>query len=208
MRLKWLVLVHLRYVSLVILVLYASFVCFQVLRAQGARKCILRPFGAFLGMDWIAYPWSQSLDEFEGLIFTLDIKQRAQPILSYSIPYSHAKNHPFHQKQSINSHAKPPLTYMHPNKANLANPTCIIYQHLYKTLSLHNIPLPPLSNLIHMHINPTYINQSFFSYYTQMHSHAFQEAKQHCAVSFPCIFSFPPCIHMHNQPSVTPIHSL
>ena len=38
MRLKWLVLVHLRYVSLVILVLYASFVCFQVLRGLGSKK--------------------------------------------------------------------------------------------------------------------------------------------------------------------------
>ena len=46
MRLKWLVLVHLRYVSLVILVLYASFVCFQVLRAKYAKGCLLEPFGA------------------------------------------------------------------------------------------------------------------------------------------------------------------
>ena len=51
---------------------------------------------------------------------------------------SHAKNHPFHQKQSINSHAKPPLTHMHPNKANLANPTCILYATLHHS-TIHSL---------------------------------------------------------------------
>ena len=55
MRLKWLVLVHLRYVSLVILVLYASFVCFQVLRAKYAKGCVLVHFGVVWGVKWIAY---------------------------------------------------------------------------------------------------------------------------------------------------------
>ena len=55
MRLKWLVLVHLRYVSLVILVLYASFVCFQVLRAKYAKGCLLVHFGVVWGVKWIAY---------------------------------------------------------------------------------------------------------------------------------------------------------
>ena len=58
-RLKWLVLVHLRYVSLVILVLYASFACFQVLRAKGANNCILESFGALLGTKWIAHVWAK-----------------------------------------------------------------------------------------------------------------------------------------------------
>ena len=46
-RLKWLVLVHLRYVSLVILVLYASFVCFQDHRTCLTKGCIVEHFGAF-----------------------------------------------------------------------------------------------------------------------------------------------------------------
>ena len=49
MRLKWLVLVHLRYVSLVSLVLYASFVCFQDNKTCLTKGCIVECFGALLG---------------------------------------------------------------------------------------------------------------------------------------------------------------
>ena len=57
MLLNWLVLVHFCYVSLVILVFKAIFVCFQIPRTKYARRCILEPFGAKLGLEWITYVW-------------------------------------------------------------------------------------------------------------------------------------------------------
>ena len=110
--------------------------------AKEAKRCILEHFGAKLGLEWMAYDWSQNVGRIwrpcihfghktKGLAHSLLNQPQGHAFPSNSKAHnhfkSHAKNHPFHQKQSINSHAKPPLTHMHPNKANLANPTCILY---------------------------------------------------------------------------------
>ena len=68
MRLNWLVLVHLRCVSLVILVLYASFVCFQVHIAKEAKWCILEHFEEKLDLEWIAYVGAKEMDKIEDQI--------------------------------------------------------------------------------------------------------------------------------------------
>jgi len=59
MHLSWLVLVHLCCVFLVILVFKGIFVCFQILRTMYARRCILEPFGAKLGLEWLVHVWSK-----------------------------------------------------------------------------------------------------------------------------------------------------
>ena len=110
-------------------------------------------FGAKLGLEWIAYDWSQSVGRIwrpcihfghktKGLAHSLLNQPQGHAFPSNSKAHnhfkSHAKNHQFHKKQSINSHAKPPLTHMHPNKANLANPTCILYATLHHS-TIHSL---------------------------------------------------------------------
>ena len=64
MRLNWPVFLHLRCVSLVILVLYAIFVCFQVHMAKEAKRCILEQNWAWNGQHMLG---AKGMDEIEDL---------------------------------------------------------------------------------------------------------------------------------------------
>ena len=67
MRLSGLVLVHLCCYFLVDLVFQAIFVWLQVQRVKEAKKCILVPFEAVLGMEWISMHGAKWLDEIKDL---------------------------------------------------------------------------------------------------------------------------------------------
>ena len=134
MRLKWLVLVHLRYVSLVILVLYASFVCFQVLRAKYAKWCILEQFGALNGLHILE---AKQMDEIEDQRRPLYQKFTPTHPISDCIPIIPAKPHalPLIYSTQLSKHM-----HIHPNHSHTQS--AIIH-----TFIPHAFP----SQISHMH---------------------------------------------------------